>query len=476
MTNPTTNPSAPAVRPSRLWRRPFLIGVAGIGLVVLTVAGIFYYRWHVAEQALQDAIAEADRLDPGWRLGELEARRALVPDDKNSAVHINKAGSTGFAIRNAGSTGGAELKAVYEHLDKIPPHVRVTVEQAELLRAALKPLAAPLADAHKVAELPTGRHHVDMSKPLEINLPHVDRGRFIVRLLSYDGMQHLHAGDFDSAWVCCRASLNIARSFGDEPIDVTQSVRAGENRNAIRQVERTLAHGQVKDKALAEMQKLLYEEFKHPALLIAVRGERAMIHEIFSHVEAGKISAAELRQLGAQTWGVPPGVKEEVAGYLSRHEFKPAHAWLLRYLTEAVEIVKLSGDSPEVPLRELEATLAHAPLLARQLAPKFERFATLKASRALCGCAIAALAAERYRLQHKHWPAALADLVAANLLDEVPTDPYDGKPLRLRATKSGIVIYSVGPNGDYGGTALDGNVPTADNDRLEFRLWHAERR
>jgi hypothetical protein len=34
----------------------------------------------------------------------------------------------------------------------------------------------------------------------------------------------------------------------------------------------------------------------------------------------------------------------------------------------------------------------------------------------------------------------------------VPTDPFDGKPMRYRVEGKGFVIYSVGPTGKYAGS------------------------
>ena len=60
--------------------------------------------------------------------------------------------------------------------------------------------------------------------------------------------------------------------------------------------------------------------------------------------------------------------------------------------------------------------------------------------------ALAALAAERFRLAHKRWPKDLQELCPA-YLEEVPIDPFDGKPLKLAHRDDGIVIYSVDKDG-----------------------------
>jgi hypothetical protein len=59
-------------------------------------------------------------------------------------------------------------------------------------------------------------------------------------------------------------------------------------------------------------------------------------------------------------------------------------------------------------------------------------------------CAIAGVAVARHRLAHGALPDRLEQLVPAEL-DEIPTDPFDGGPLRYRRGVSGAEVYSVGP-------------------------------
>lgn len=61
-------------------------------------------------------------------------------------------------------------------------------------------------------------------------------------------------------------------------------------------------------------------------------------------------------------------------------------------------------------------------------------------------CSIAALAAERFKLENGKLPAALSDLVPRYLLS-VPLDPLSGLPLLFRSSPDGYAIYSVGQNG-----------------------------
>ena len=67
------------------------------------------------------------------------------------------------------------------------------------------------------------------------------------------------------------------------------------------------------------------------------------------------------------------------------------------------------------------------------------------------------VAMTHYRLDHGALPETLEALVP-QYLDAVPTDPFDGKPLRLVLKGNQRVIYSVGPKGlDYQDTPIDRN-------------------
>jgi hypothetical protein len=78
-------------------------------------------------------------------------------------------------------------------------------------------------------------------------------------------------------------------------------------------------------------------------------------------------------------------------------------------------------------------------------------FATIAMCEAENACALAGVAMTRYRLDHGAMPSRLDDLVPA-YLDEIPTDPFNGQPIKLAIKPDKWIIYSVGPDGiDDGG-------------------------
>jgi hypothetical protein len=86
-------------------------------------------------------------------------------------------------------------------------------------------------------------------------------------------------------------------------------------------------------------------------------------------------------------------------------------------------------------------------------------------------CAIAALAMERYRKEKGRWAESLAELVSAGYLKSVLTDPSDGKPLRLKRTADGWLVYAIGVDRtDHGGTIDRQKMYQAGND-IGVQLW-----
>jgi len=85
-----------------------------------------------------------------------------------------------------------------------------------------------------------------------------------------------------------------------------------------------------------------------------------------------------------------------------------------------------------------------------------------------------AIALHRFRREHDRWPADLQALVP-QFLPAVPTDIFDGEPLRYTLNEDGNpVIYSIGANleDDGGVYALDeNNIPTNET----LNRWYADR-
>lgn len=80
------------------------------------------------------------------------------------------------------------------------------------------------------------------------------------------------------------------------------------------------------------------------------------------------------------------------------------------------------------------------------------------------------LACERYRLAHGAFPESLEQLVP-DFLPTVPTDPFAEAPLRYLRESDGIVVYSVGADGQDAGGKLWSFDDTIDDIGFRSHAW-----
>jgi hypothetical protein len=456
-----TESVAAAPRSSRRSRRPFL-WVILVAVIFAPPLAYYFYRSHRAAAELKEAVAETDRLDPGWRLEELEAKRKVIPKRRNAGRVVLA------AHQKLPQKWGTS--AVFLEIGDLPtePPLLLSGRQTIALRAELTKLAPALLQARGLKDLPEGRYEIQWSEDgFGTLFPHWQPAREIASLLSFDALLRARDGDADGALDSCLAVLNAGRSIGDEPTLVSLLVRIACQALAVQRLEQALAQGLPSGEALARVQAALEKEARPPLLLIAFRGERAALHRFMTQVEEGKASA---EQPGARPQEI--SFREKVEHLLAFNSAPLAHAWMLHYLNQAIEIAKRPPEEQQTALQELEGTLQEAPKVAKMVLPAIVKVREAYVRNlAQMRCAAVALAAERYRRQNDRWPAKLADLVRSRLLRKVPADPYDGRPLRYRKLKNGVVVYSVGPDGRDDGGKIDRKNPVAKGTDQGFQLW-----
>ena len=265
------------------------------------------------------------------------------------------------------------------------------------------------------------------------------------------------------------------RSLGDEPFLVSQFVRIAFDIWATSSVERILAQGQASGRALDGLQRLLSEEECTPFLVNALRGERARIDAFLRALEDGKVSLPRYAGVSAKPSSTVTGVWESLT---SRAAARRAHPVLLRLLTESIQTAQLPTEqrADRFEIQEKRVKETDLPVLVNLLFPAMITIAKSDIRvRANLRCAVVALAAERFRLANGRWPKDLAELVPA-YLKKVPLDPYDGKPIRLRAVPDGLLVYSIGPDRQDNGGAINRRTPDAPGQDIVFQLWNVDAR
>jgi hypothetical protein len=465
-------PKREARRPRwRPWERGVVLTLA---VLLGLSAALCAWRWHKIGLALRQEVADLDRSEPGWRWHDLEAARADVPDEENGALRVLAAAEflpAGWPKQ--------ELMA----LEEVPPNEQFDAAAYARLRAELDRVGPALREARKLADLPAGRFPITYdrsglpgSRSLEMQVPAVHD---LLRCAAWADAQ---AGDVRGASAGCRALVNAARAVGDEPFAGSQSRRLVDVSRAGDVVTRALAQGELEAGDLRALQELLEDEDRHPGWQIAVRAERALMHELITGLESG---ATDL-----DTYGRSP-LWYRWRMYL-RDDLRAEHRRLFPWTARLLAIAQLPPHLRRRAMDTFDAQLHRTPhrghgggLLCMdgfRLAPAWNSVSELIvmeeqfcAHQARLRCLIVALAAERYRRAHGRWPEAL-DRLTPELLSAVPLDPFDGAPLRLARLDDGLVLYSVGFDGQDDGGRLAANWRSDQSGDLGFRLWDVPHR
>lgn len=468
------------------WRRRFIILLLLAGAAVLVATYTVYQNSKSAEILLAEAIAEADRLDPNWRIDDLEASRERVPDEENSALAVPSVGNGMTSPPKPWYQGDnwpdEELQRL---LDDVDPERAFDEMQCRALALILEDVEPTLIECRRLSHLPHGRHLIAYARDgISTLLPHIQRNREIAMIVHYDALLRAQEGDIDGALASSRACLNAGRSVGDEPLLISMLVRLGIRHEALDLVERVLAQGQASQGALETLQRLLEDEESMSLLLIGLRGERAISDRIVQHLyeTGGKTLVQRARLVHGLRDDDPSNKKSwysvntEEVRMMMPDDLKRQRAAVISYMTKAVEIAKLPLEQQPARFKELERSVPDLPMLARLMGPAIPKIApTHFRSQALIRCTIAAVALERYRLLHGYWPSTLFGLTPA-LLKAVPLDPFDAQALRYRLLPDGVIVYSVGPDGvDNGGTMNRQNLGVRGTD-IGVRLWDVSSR
>jgi hypothetical protein len=424
------------------------------------------------ERELDALLAELERTDPRWRFDELMADRPAVPDAENPALVVMKIEAL---LRPGGYDVGPNNARLFDEFHS--PVARLNERQIAALRDSFSKHAEALKLARTLKDFRgEGRYPITPAPDyLSTNLDPLQRCRGVMWMLQNDAMLRAEAEDGAGAMESCRACLVVARSIGQEPYLVAGLIRNAGCKIALSALERALAQTEPPAGELEAMQELVTREIEAPVLVETLRGERAGEEILLRMHKDGKI------KLSALMTGPSSGPKSEITEWLLNRlptRVAGGQPELLRLMTRNVETAKLPVETqgPAFAAIEQEAKGSSAAFV-RLLMPAIAKVTLAhRRSQAQMCCALVGIAAERYRIAHGHWPAALAVLCKDGLLPVVPADPFDGRPLRLKVLPDGVLIYSVGTDGVDNGGVINRENPVATGTDLGFQLWDVRAR
>lgn len=301
---------------------------------------------------------------------------------------------------------------------------------------------------HEAAALGKCRYPTDLTLGLSAPLTHVAAVKRCVLLLAAEAVHQAETGPADRAAQALLDGLAVARTLEPEPTLISQLVRgAGETAcvNALGQALNRRAFGAAD---LVRLQTVLGEAEADSGKSLT----RALVGERCFDLNVCQLSADDLAKLpdllGLEARG--PFTAEDLRRYHGTATWAKDAEFLVEYLTAEIAASRLPYPrllevfaANSVRLDEARSRgYILSQLLLRDLGSSVEKAGVVAAD---CRVARAALAVERHRLAHAGAvPATLAELVPA-FLEVVPTDPFDGQPLRFQKhPASGYVIYSLG--------------------------------
>ena len=208
------------------------------------------WLYHRFGGQLETVFAETDRLDPNWRLDDLEANRPAIPDAENGGPRVKPPSCAKFPA------SFLPFQA-QEAVGKFTSEHQLNAVQIEALDVLLQ-AAGPdqLAEARGLVAFPRGPHAVAYSADwFGTMLPHVQNHREVLNLLRYDVLARSQIGDAGGAIEDAHAALNVGSSLGDEPILISQVVCVACQTLAVYVVEPVLAQGEPSLERLAALQR-----------------------------------------------------------------------------------------------------------------------------------------------------------------------------------------------------------------------------
>lgn len=424
-----------------------VVVLVGVIALVVFVARLSFHK--AGSKHLAAETARLDAAEPGWRQQAIaEARlRSAPPADLNSA--------------NVVLDVHAALPPVWsEHQqNQSRPWGPVTNRQPAFGKLVwmLQAMSTtePLCDSaeqkllrRELLAQPGGYYPITIpDNPYLMLLPHIQKAREVAQLLEYDARIAALQNRPDRGIQGARATLVVGRSIGDEPFFLSQLVRMKCGAAAAQSAMQVLAWSEPKE-GLAELQAELRAEADFPWFLSGLKGERASLNQLFEGVESGKITYDSVINTMNDCGIQRPGI-------FSHFGLRLYKAFLPGDLAKSLELFSRYAEVAKLPPHEQLEELARIPLPPRPpedfrylitnlLLPAYQNVAEAAIrTRAELLTASTAIACERFRLARGRWPESLEE-IPKELLPEVPTDPYSGKPIRYRRLEDGVIVYTVG--------------------------------
>jgi len=429
------------------------LGVWGVvflalGFVLLLLVALLVGRWFQASRLVEAELVRIRAAGEPVTPDDLRQYCPVTPDEEDT---------TDLWLRGVGALDTPEfqsdarpLPVVGESQAEIPP----PGEPWPQLNAAEELLAKyrrSLDLLHGAADQGgAARYRLDLV-PLDRKvLDQVQSLRGGARLLTLEANVRAHRGDLHGAADAIHAMFLLGRSLEREPLMMPQLMRGAIAGQAREQLRRLLDSVEVADDDLDRLQQDLRASDAKATLRRGMMGERVAGIQQFDAPGSGGAGGGSVFFKVTQR-----GSFLEFLQFWDKMIQATEEPW-----PQALEAFKVAGQEAQARARGGMTPARVGRTLTALLVPAVDAFTSAMArDAAMNGATDAAIACERYRRRHGKLPERLDQLVP-EFLPEVPSDPFDGEPLRYVVSDDGYLVYSVGPDGtDHGGQGDESGEP-----------------
>jgi hypothetical protein len=316
----------------------------------------------------------------------------------------------------------------------------------------------------KAAAMPDCWFAHEFHDGMNLRLPQLPQMRDGARLLILNALAWAPAGESQKALGELALVFQMAKHLNDPTLITFLTARFVEI-NGTKALEEILSRGKLKPEDLAPL-AAQRQTPSHHELMRALRMEEAAISAFF----------ATLSEPQSTTWLEKDGGMGAVGMWVLRSSWYRVF-FLSADLAAYHRAIRRFQELAEIPYYQANKDLAafemafrryQGGILTRFVMPAVVKCVTVGASadaaRELRRLAIAVTA---YRGKNGKFPDR-PDALVPEYLAQVPLDPFDGQPLRMKRSGKDLVLYSIGPDlRDDGGTELDPKTLEGD---LVFRL------
>ncbi len=297
---------------------------------------------------------------------------------------------------------------------------------------------ACLSLLHEAGRIESCRYDWDY---VDGSLPELPNFRKCVQLLQLAALTQADQGHTDAAIAYIKDALRLSDSLRREPALINYLFRIGSSAIALGALERALSVTPFTDGQLQDLSEVLAGKAGQFELAEAIITERCL--------------TIELARNPSRATGLGPGrTVLRLPGVRSTGLVD-----ILDHMGKCIEAARLPLTERVARFHQIGAELdqlSYVHVMVKSVAPSLGRVVELDLRiHAHLDLARTALAVERYRRATGTVPDRLEQLMP-QYLEQVPIDPFDGRPLRYRRTSPGYVLYSILEDGqDNGGRERD---------------------